>query len=184
MEAADLSEWVDEFSGPDFVWLLKRLSANDTLANGTRQAGPHFPKEIFFRIFPNLNHPEKQKPGLSFEAFIHSHSDNRQVRAIWHNNRLNGKTRGEVRLAGFGGIGSALLDPENTGAIAAFAFRIHTNGMARECHIWVCRFKLEEDYLENCIGIVEPSMPVLWSAEKGATALPFLRYAPLERIVS
>jgi hypothetical protein len=178
MEAADLSEWIDEFSGTDFVWLLKRLSANDTLAKGTRQAGPHFPKEIFFRIFPN--HSEKQKPELSFKAFIDSHPDNRQVRAVWHNNRLNGKTRDEVRMVGFGGAGSALLDPENTGAIAAFAFRIQKNGMARECHIWVCRLKLEEDYLENRIGIVEPSMPILWSAEKGATALPFLLYAPPE----
>jgi len=184
MAAADLPEWCDEFSGPDFVWLLKRLSGNDTLAKGAHQAGPYLPKEFLFRILPSLNHAEKQKPELSFRAFTDSHPDSRQVRAVWNNNRLHGTTRDGVRLTGFGGVGSALLDPENTGAIVAFAFRIRKDGLALECHIWVCRHKLEEDYLENRIGIVEPGMPILWSAEKGQLPLPLLPYAPPGRIVS
>jgi hypothetical protein len=85
MAAADLPEWIDEFSSPDFVWVVKRLSANDTLAKGTRQAGPHLPKEFLFQIFPKLNHLEKQKLELSFRTFIDSHQDNRRVRAVWHN---------------------------------------------------------------------------------------------------
>ena len=34
MPLADLGDWMDENSGSHIVWYVKRLSANDTLANG------------------------------------------------------------------------------------------------------------------------------------------------------
>ncbi len=33
MPAAELTDWLDEFFGAEFVWLVKRLSGNDALAN-------------------------------------------------------------------------------------------------------------------------------------------------------
>jgi len=33
MALIDLTDWLNEFSGPQYAWLVKRLSGNDTLAN-------------------------------------------------------------------------------------------------------------------------------------------------------
>jgi hypothetical protein len=43
MPVGDITDWLDEYSGSEFVWYIKRLSANDTLANNTHQAGPYIP---------------------------------------------------------------------------------------------------------------------------------------------
>lgn len=52
MPTMEISDWLDEHSGPQFVWYVKRLSANDTQANGSHQAGPHIRKELLFQLFP------------------------------------------------------------------------------------------------------------------------------------
>src|SRR5271165_6942597 len=135
MPVTELTEWLEQFSGPVFLWFVKRLSGNDTLATEAHQAGPYIPKEFLFRVFP---------------LYIDSHSDFREIRAVWYNNRLRGGTRNETRLTGFGGAASALLDPESTGALTVFAFR--TNGT--ECHAWVCQHEAEEEIIEDRIGPV------------------------------
>jgi len=159
----DLADWIDEVSGTNWVWFLKRLSANDTLANGTHQAGPYIPKDFLFTVFPSLNHPEKQNPNVKFELVVDSHSDFRNVRAIWYNNKLHGKTRNETRITGFGGVESALLDPESTGSLAVFSFRLDGNAEAGICHVWVCRNALEEDLIEERTGTVEPGKWKIWT---------------------
>jgi len=64
----DLSSWLDEQSRPNVIWYVKRLSGNDTLANGSHQAGPYIPKEFLFDIFPSLNRPEADNPENDFPS--------------------------------------------------------------------------------------------------------------------
>lgn len=159
MELGNLPDWIDEHSGVDFVWYIKRLSANDTLANKTHQAGPYIPRGILFELFPDLENPYELNPRVSFDLAIDSHSENRSVTAIWYNNSIAAAgTRNEARVTGFGGARSALLDPESTGSIAVFAFSLDEQQHARSCSVWVCRSYPEEDLLEDRLGPIEPGV--------------------------
>ena len=165
MPAGDLVEWLDGHSGAGFVWYVKRLSGNDTLANRTHQAGPYIPKEFLFGIFPSLNQRTEKNPDVRFNLYVDSHADHRQVRAVWYNNKLHDNPAGgrnETRLTGFGGRASALLDPESTGALTVFAFRPRSAPEVAECHVWVCRHETEEDLVEDRVGPVEPGKWLIW----------------------
>jgi len=178
MALADLSDWMDEHTGSHIIWYVKRLAANDTLANGSHQAGPYVPKEFLFDVFPSLNQPGKENPDKRFDLHIDSHSgDTRQVRAVWYNNKLRGGTRNESRLTNFGGGESALLDPDNTGALAVFAFHREASGEASTCHVWVCEAEVEADLVEDRIGPVEPGKWKVWTADRSESDL----LAPLTR---
>ena len=161
------SHWLTEFARPDRVWYAKRLSGNDTLANGTHQAGPYVPRDFLNSRLPSLNRPEVLNPDVWFELFIDSHSEHQTVRAVWYNNSLHGGTRNESRLTNFGGISSPLLDPENTGALVIFAFRRVEKVDAPDCRVWICRDEKEEESAEDLIGAVEPAQTVIWSPERG-----------------
>ena len=156
MSLVDVRDWMNEFSAIDCIWYVKRLSGNDTLANGSHQAGPYIPRQVLFHVFPQINDPESKNPEIWFDCYIDSHSDYRRARAIWYNNKLRGGTRNESRVTNFGGASSALLDPESTGALAVFVFGLDENRQASACHVWVCRNSPEEDTFEERIGPVEP----------------------------
>ncbi|RVM58398.1 type II restriction endonuclease [Sinorhizobium meliloti] len=163
MALADLTDWMNEFGKPGYVWYAKRLSGNDTLANKSHQFGPYIPKAFLFEMLPSIHRPEVENPDTHFELYLDSHPDVRTIRAIWYNGRLHGKTRNETRLTGFGGAQSALLDPDSTGALAVFAFRPETETTAAECHVWVCGGEgTEADLVEERLGPVEPKAPVIW----------------------
>jgi hypothetical protein len=157
----DFASWLSDFSVSNWLWYAKRLSGNDTLANGTHQAGPYVPKSVLFQVFPSLHNPEKENPDFWFRISIDSHGDERQARAIWYNNKLFGGTRNETRMTGFGGIDSALLDPENTGALAIFAFRPEANSNDIACRVWICRNPEEEELAESHVGVIDPGKWVL-----------------------
>ena len=164
MALADVTDWMDEYAKPGVVWFAKRLSANDTLATNAHQAGPYIPKDFLFRIFPTLNRPEAENPDVRFDFYIDSHPDHRMVRAVWYNNQLRGGTRNETRLTGFGGMQSALLSPDSTGALAIFAFVINESGSASECHAWICGGEgTEADLFEEKLGPVEPKQFIYWT---------------------
>lgn len=163
MAVAELVDWLDEYTGDEFVWYVKRLSGNDTLANGSHQAGPYVPKSVLFELFPDLNQPERTDPDCWFELYVDSHLDHKRVRAVWYNNKYRGGTRDEARLTNFGGKSSALLDPENTGALAVFVFVLGPKKKAVKCHVWVCDKDIETDIVEDRIGPVEPGQWKLWS---------------------
>lgn len=163
MAVVDFSDWMTDFTRPDVVWYVKRLSANDTLATRAHQAGPYIPREFLFAIFPDLNRPEAENPDVRFDLYIDSHADYRNVRAVWYNNRLRGGTRNEARLTNFGGQHSALLDPDSTGALTIFAFVQDDRGVARECHVWICRSEVEEDLAEDRTGPIDPGKWLVWS---------------------
>jgi len=170
MPAGDLTEWLEEHGGPGFVWYVKRLSGNDTLANQSHQAGPYIPRDFLFRIFPALARQEIKNPDILFDLYIDSHADYRKVRAIWYNNKFHGNPKGgrnETRVTGFGGGASALLDPESTGALTVFAFRTAEPPSISECHVWVCRHETEEDLVEDRIGPIEPGKWLIWPPSQG-----------------
>jgi hypothetical protein len=166
----DLTEWITRVTGSDFVYYIKRLSGNDTLANGTHQAGPYIPKDFLLTVFPALNNNNLLNPDIRFNLNIDSHDDMRSIRAIWYNNKFHGGTRNETRLTNFGGQESALLNPENTGALTIFAFSLDNNGEAAECHVWVCKNVPEEDYAEELFGAVEPGKWKIWSLDESIYA--------------
>src|SRR6185503_18888999 len=155
MPTTELTDWLDEFGGADFVWYVKRLSGNDTLANGTHQYGPHLKKEFLFELFPAINRIDIKNPDVRFALYLDSHPDYRRARAVYYNNKFHGNPksgRNETRITNLGGATSALLDPESTGALTIFAFEIDASGLAIACHVWVCRHATEEDIVEERIG--------------------------------
>ncbi len=168
----DFTRWLTEFARPDRVWYAKRLSGNDTLANGTHQAGPYIPRDFLNSRFPSLKRPEVLNPDVWFELFIDSHAEQQTVRAVWYNNSLHGGTRNESRLTNFGGISSPLLDPENTGALVIFAFQRVESADTPDCRVWVCSDEKEEGFAEDLIGPVEPAQTVIWSPERGRMSEP------------
>jgi len=158
MSLMDLQDWINIHAAPDSAWYMKRLAANDTLATNAHQAGPYIEKQFLFRMFPSLQQSSEANPRATVTAYIDSHADAKQVTAIWYNQ----KTRNEARITGWGGRNSALLDPESTGALAAFVFRRNADGQCSEIHAWVCDNRIEEDVIEDRIAGVEPGRAVIW----------------------
>lgn len=176
MAVSDFSDWLAVFCAPGVALFVKRLSGNDTLANGAHQAGPYIPKDFLFRIFPMINRTDQKNPDHRFELAVDSHMDAREVRLIYYNSkRHEGKRNGrdETRLTNFGGGASALLDPESTGALAVFAFPLDENRAATSCHVWVCRHATEEDIAEERFGPIEPGRFVMWSPEQPGLFPPY-----------
>ncbi|WP_312930822.1 type II restriction endonuclease [Agrobacterium cavarae] len=173
----ELGDWLGEYSGPGYMWYVKRLSGNDTLANKTHQAGPYIPKELLFEIFPSLARVDIERPDIWFDVYIDSHADARRIRAVYYNSKRFKKQpngRDETRLTNWGGSESALLDPESTGALTIFAF---SRDSARpECHVWVCRHETEEDLVEDRLGPVEPGKTITQAV--GGTVQAGLMTAP------
>lgn len=154
----ELGDWLNEYSGPNYTWYVKRLSGNDTLANKAHQAGPYIPKELLFDVLPSLGRVDVENPDIRFDVYVDSHADYRQIRAVYYNSKRHKQQkngRDETRLTNWGGSESALLDPESTGALTIFAFAVG-QGATPECHVWVCRHETEEDLVEDRIGPVEP----------------------------
>lgn len=181
MAVGDLTDWMDEFGRPGFIWYAKRLSGNDTLANGSHQAGPYIPKDFLFEIIPSLNRPDELNPDARFELYVDSHPDLRTIRAVWYNNKLHGKTRNETRLTNFGGGHSALLDADSTGALAVFAFAPETEAAEASCHVWLCDDGTQADLIEERLGPVEPKIPVIWRPGISEPQADLFTFSPAAR---
>lgn len=82
MPLLDLPDWIEEQSGTNAVWFVKRLSANDTGASGGHQAGPYIPKGFILDVFPSMDRPNAVNPDKYFDLFVDSHSDSRNARAV------------------------------------------------------------------------------------------------------
>lgn len=160
MSVDDVSDWIDEYVLKSAFCYAKILSANDTLASGSHQAGPYIPKSHLFEIFPEIKTQHIKNPRIEFELFIDSHADCKDVTAIYYNNTYFGEgTRNETRLTNFGGANSALLNPESTGSLAVFAFIENFTGKM-ECHVWVCEHSTQTELFETYLGPVEPKSGV------------------------
>ena len=151
----ELAEWWRTYL-PSASLFAKRLSGQDTLASGRRWRwyGTNIPKSVLAECLPALDHGDRN---AGFNLVIDSHDQpvNRcRTRVIWYNSR----SKSEARLADLGDR-SALLDPENTGALALFAFSADADGEPT-CHVWICRNLVEEEFVEDLLGPVEPDFPL------------------------
>ncbi|HWP00625.1 MAG TPA: type II restriction endonuclease [Methylococcus sp.] len=162
----DLAEWLDEISGDEWTWFAKRLSANDTGLTRSHQVGIYLPKEV---AFPLLHIPiplpagfRRANPDRRWDYHLVSHGQQGELRLIYYNQG----TRNECRMTGFGGRSSPLQDPENTSALAVFAFR--DDG---RLEAWLARDPDEADLIENLVGPVVPGIPVHRHLVDGALRL-------------
>ena len=165
MTFSNIDEWINQHSHPGRIWYVKRLSGNDTLATGAHQAGPYIPKEILFSVFPSINNIVVKNPDVWFELFVDSHQQNRNVRAVYYNNKFHkqsGRGRNETRITNLVGASSELLSPENTGALAVFIFVLEAEDKAATCRVWICRNEHEESVVEDLVGVVEPGQTMVW----------------------
>lgn len=182
MPVTELSDWVEEHAVPENIWYVKRLAANDTRATRGKQYGPYIPKEFLFRVLPSLANEDGQNPDALLDACVDSHPDCRTVRAVWYNNKRTGRrvpghighnsraiddtrrpTRDEARLTRWGGVKSALIDPDSTGAVATFVFVGAGKGKdATSLHVWVTEGSAQAEVIEDVVGPVEPGRGVLW----------------------
>lgn len=166
-----ITEWLDEVLQTSRLCYAKRLSANDTLASGSHQVGPYIPKQVLFDAIPPLEDATQFNPDAQLITSIDSHGDQRVTRAIWYNGRIFGRnTRNEARITQWGGESSPLMDAENTGAVAVFAFR-EMGSPANELRVWVCRNPLEEELVEDRFGLIEPGTSIIWQPTSGLDVL-------------
>lgn len=161
-----LTEWLDSVSGPDWIWYVKVLSGNDTLATKAHQAGPYVPKSAAFRLFPSLLMRDSElNPRVTIPSVIDSQGVERDVNIIWYNNKLvtcDG-SRDECRITSWGGASSPMLDPDSTGSIAVLAFYQPAPGQDAEgCRVWVCAGPDDDETVQDLVGTVEPGMPIVY----------------------
>lgn len=159
----NVEEFISEVSVEGYQWYLKRLSGNDTMANGSHQGGPHISRNFLFGLFPEWESRTDSNQDASIELSIDSHGLNRNIRAVWYNNKYRNGTRNEARLTNFGGIESPVLDPESTGALVVFAFRRQPDSLCVKCRMWITGTDEEENFIEMLAGAVEPGTGVAWS---------------------
>lgn len=153
-----LHAWLQDKASEEYFLFIKRLSANDTGATGSHQVGIYIPAEIVEHLFPSISHQNFKNPDTYLTAMISSHDcTDRQVRAIYYNNKFFGKTRNEKRITRWGGD-SPLQDPENTGALAILAFRKDQNTDAKSVDVWVTVTADDEDIVESVTGEVIPGL--------------------------
>ncbi|MYD36128.1 MAG: hypothetical protein F4X20_03760 [Dehalococcoidia bacterium] len=169
MRSQEIHEWVEEQLTHAASWWVKRLSGRDTLAMGARNPGPRIPRELLFEFLPELGNPHESKPKVKFLLNVDSSGDRVLVTASSITVRL---ARGESRKAGlvtdWGGVSNPLLDPENTGAAAVFAFHARSGDTLPECHVWICaNLAEEEDVVEPIWGPILPGVEVLISKANG-----------------
>ncbi len=153
MSIQTFESWLDEIHNPEYLWFVKRLSANDTGLTGAHQVGLYLPKNIGFRIFPSFIKKEQSNPKKKFKARTDSHDVVKEVQAtLW-----NQKTRNEIHVTQWGGKESPFQDPEATGALVIFSFHHPVKSKDMEdCRIWLCRDLVEEELFEQKYGPVEP----------------------------
>lgn len=156
------SQWIEDKNQDEWWIFVKRLSANDTGLTGGNGVGIYIPKAAVATVLPTISSICCLNPDCSLTAQITSHGLPEQtLRGIYYNNRHfegTGK-RNEHRLTRWNTDfrNSPIQDPENTGALAIFAFHVPHLGRDSEfLDIWICKNLEEEDFFESKIGEVIP----------------------------
>lgn len=163
MSSIQLLSLLDSVAIGNRLWFAKRLAANDTLATNAHQAGPYFPKSVVFEAFPVLDRPDQKNPDLRIGATVQGVATTEDIRVIWYNGKVFGDgTRDECRFTNFGGRSSPVLDPESTGSIAVFSFKVGDQGVAEHVDVWVCNNPDEEIEIESRVGEIPPGAGVCW----------------------
>ena len=163
-DVRQLNLWLDEMQEKSAFIYAKRLSANDTGATDSHQVGIYLPEAVVHGAMPSIRRFDTQNPDLNVSCNIRSHGPAKnEVRAVYYNNKYFGGTRDEARLTcwAWGGYQSPMKDPENTGALAIFAFSWEKGGLdADVLDVWVCRSPGEEELIEEQFGAILPGAAI------------------------
>ncbi|WP_294911314.1 type II restriction endonuclease [Tatumella sp. UBA2305] len=151
----------------NYFLFIKRLSANDTGATGAHQVGLYIPSDIVSALLPSIDHTREQNPSVYLNAHVSSHEcPDREVRAIYYNNRFFDGTRNEKRITRWGS-NNPLQDKENTGGLALLAFELDPEGGdCKSIDIWVCSSLEEEEFAESILGEVTPGSQITGKGSK------------------
>jgi len=161
-DVRELSVWLTQVLGPEWLWYAKYLSANDTYAKkNVHQGGPHLAKALFAEAFPRLSKraETEDNPDLILPARVDSHGQSVDLRLVWYNSkRRSGQKNGrdEARLTRWGSVESPVVEADATGSLVVFAFRIRPGDDADALRVWRCRSTAEEDYVLDRVPEVGP----------------------------
>lgn len=159
-----LREWLDKQLEREASLWIKRLSASDTLAMGDGEVGPKIPGDLARRFLPELQDYPQATRQAEFIVEVASNDDNSAVRATLYPQKVSLRSDGtQVLTVDWGGAGNALLEPENTGALAVLAFRPPADDSPSTCVVWVCANLDQEGIVESDWGPIEPGVEVLFS---------------------
>ncbi len=139
-----------------WIWLVKRLSGNDTGLTGGHQVGLYIPRWFAEDAFPQICTTRKYNPDIEIREILYCNQDkvsSRPSRAIYYNNkhfpeRGLSKKYDEFRITRLGG--SLLQNSESTGAIALLGFK--KIGSYLYGIVWVTTSAEEEEIIQDWLG--------------------------------
>lgn len=157
-----LTRFLEEIEINDFVWIVKRLSGNDTGLTGGHQSGLYMPCDFFKVAFPEIYTTERYNPDFFIDKCFIPNADIELtgLRAVYYNSKFfpeKGlkKKYNECRITRWGGASNPLQDPENTGSTCIFA--VSRKGCESTAVAWVAASLEEEHIIEGWLGQeVEP----------------------------
>lgn len=172
--ADELDEWLARVTGPEWVWHVKYISANDTYAKpNVHQGGPYVGKELLRLAFPQLSvrADRDSNPNLMLSVAVRSHNLLQDVRLVWYNSRRlehRQSGRDEARLTQWGGKEHPLVAEDTTGSLVAFAFHApKADADADGCEVWISRSHEQEDRILDAVGPVEPGSGIVFQGSTG-----------------
>ena len=108
-----LTRFLEEIDRRNFIWIVKRLSGNDTGLTGGKQAGLYLPRVFIERTVPEICTGEKYNPDAFIDECYIPNDDIaiKGLRAIYYNSKFfpeKGlkKKYNEFRLTRWGGRAS------------------------------------------------------------------------------
>ena len=161
-KSLSLSRFLEEIEVKDLLWIVKRLSGNDTGLTGGHQAGLYLPRIFFEKAVPEICSTHIYNPDAYIAEcyFPQCDSLNENLRAIYYNSKFFPEKKlqkkyNEFRITKWGGSNSPVQDVENTGSLCVLAF-----GKKEDKSffvVWVASSIEEEDLIEEWLGCsVEP----------------------------
>lgn len=170
-----LREWLDEHWERESLLWIKRVEASDTLAFEEENPGPKIPFDIIPEVFPGLENVQEAGPDYSFLVRVESSDDETEVVATVSMRKRTRRDDGSrVLVPDWGDTTNPLLDPENTGSAAIFAFQPPSANGLPTCDVWVCANLDQEGIVESDWGPINPGWEIIWSHSNGRTR----RYLP------
>lgn len=155
----ELTRFLENILERGSVFVVKRLSGNDTTLTKSHQSGVYFPRWFFERAFPDICTRNTHNPRTTLleVRFVESGHVARDVQVVYYNSKFHpelglAKAYDEFRITYWGGQrgGCPYQDPDNTGALTVFAIEQGEDGPIG--HVWVSRSEQEDNMIEGWVG--------------------------------
>lgn len=142
----------------DYVWGVKRLSANDVGLTGGHQAGIYLPAFFVRKAFGSALEDSKElNPRLAvhYEVIGRDGEEFVPLQVIYYNNKIIGGTRDEFRVTNWRQTFRPAYGESDYDCV--FLFAVATRDPSHAV-VFVARTKSEEERLQNALGF-EPLAP-------------------------